>query len=68
MTEDKEANIHVDTLTWWSLEQQLPSGGLNRRPEKLEDVSLFFSPPSQVLACTIMAVDFYTPDVCHSVS
>lgn len=31
--------IDVDTLAWWLSERQLPSGGLNGRPEKLEDVS-----------------------------
>lgn len=28
-----------DTLGWWLAERQLPNGGLNGRPEKLEDVS-----------------------------
>lgn len=27
-----------DTLAWWLCERQLPSGGLNGRPEKLPDV------------------------------
>jgi len=31
--------VDVDTLGWWLAERQLPSGGLNGRPEKLEDVS-----------------------------
>ena len=33
----------VDTpaLAWWISERQLPNGGLNGRPEKLEDVSFF---------------------------
>ena len=26
-------------LAWWLAERQLPNGGLNGRPEKLEDVS-----------------------------
>lgn len=30
--------IDVDTLAWWLSERQLPNGGLNGRPEKLEDV------------------------------
>ena len=34
--------VDVDTLAWWLSERQLPSGGLNGRPEKLEDVSRFF--------------------------
>ena len=31
--------VDVDTLVWWLSERQQPSGGLNGRPEKLEDVS-----------------------------
>ena len=31
--------VDVDTLAWWLSERQLTSGGLNGRPEKLEDVS-----------------------------
>jgi geranylgeranyl transferase type-2 subunit beta len=30
--------IDVPTLGWWLAERQLPNGGLNGRPEKLEDV------------------------------
>ena len=30
--------VDVETLGWWLAERQLPSGGLNGRPEKLEDV------------------------------
>ena len=30
--------INVDLLGWWLCERQLPSGGLNGRPEKLPDV------------------------------
>jgi prenyltransferase beta subunit len=30
--------INVDLLGWWLAERQLPSGGLNGRPEKLQDV------------------------------
>ena len=39
--------VNVDTLAWWLSERQQPSGGLNGRPEKLEDVSplFFFSSP-----------------------
>jgi len=37
--------VDVDTLAWWLSERQLPSGGLNGRPEKLEDV-FFFTPES----------------------
>jgi hypothetical protein len=31
--------VDKDTLCWWLCERQLPNGGLNGRPEKLEDVS-----------------------------
>ncbi|KAM8716601.1 hypothetical protein ACLKA7_003476 [Drosophila subpalustris] len=30
--------LDVDKLGWWLCERQLPSGGLNGRPEKLPDV------------------------------
>ena len=29
------------TLSWWLAERQLPNGGLNGRPEKLEDVRIY---------------------------
>ncbi|KAJ7937231.1 rab geranylgeranyltransferase [Mycena leptocephala] len=29
--------VDSDTLAWWLAERQLPNGGLNGRPEKLED-------------------------------
>ncbi len=35
--------VDVDTLAWWLAERQLPNGGLNGRPEKLEDVSMRFA-------------------------
>jgi len=31
-------HVDADTLGWWLCERQLPSGGLNGRPEKLPDV------------------------------
>lgn len=31
-------HVDVDTLGWWLAERQLECGGLNGRPEKLEDV------------------------------
>lgn len=31
-------HINPDMLGWWLCERQLPSGGLNGRPEKLPDV------------------------------
>ncbi|KAG9004699.1 hypothetical protein FRB93_010189 [Tulasnella sp. JGI-2019a] len=34
-----EAEVDQDTVGWWLAERQLPNGGLNGRPEKLEDVS-----------------------------
>ena len=37
---DRLDAIDVDTLAWWLAERQLPNGGLNGRPEKLEDVIL----------------------------
>lgn len=36
---DRLEEIDQDTLGWWLAERQLPSGGLNGRPDKLEDVS-----------------------------
>ena len=30
--------INADLLGWWLAERQLPCGGLNGRPEKLQDV------------------------------
>lgn len=30
--------IDTDSLSWWLSERQLPNGGLNGRPQKLEDV------------------------------
>lgn len=37
---DRLDEVDVDTLGWWLAERQLPNGGLNGRPEKLEDVRL----------------------------
>jgi len=34
--------VDVPTLGWWLAERQLPNGGMNGRPEKLEDVRIFF--------------------------
>ena len=33
--------IDLPTLGWWLAERQLPNGGMNGRPEKLEDVCIF---------------------------
>ena len=31
--------VDLDSCSWWLCERQLPNGGLNGRPEKLEDAS-----------------------------
>jgi prenyltransferase beta subunit len=33
-------DVDQDMLGWWLAERQLPNGGLNGRPEKLEDVRI----------------------------
>ncbi len=33
--------VDLPTLGWWLAERQLPSGGMNGRPEKLEDVCAY---------------------------
>jgi hypothetical protein len=35
---DKLDEVNHQTLSWWLAERQLPNGGLNGRPQKLEDV------------------------------
>ena len=40
---DKLKEVDTDMLAWWLAERQLPNGGLNGRPEKLEDVRIFSS-------------------------
>jgi geranylgeranyl transferase type-2 subunit beta len=35
---DELHRVDADHLGWWLSERQLPNGGLNGRPEKLEDV------------------------------
>ena len=35
---DRLEEVDEQTLGWWLAERQLPNGGLNGRPEKLEDV------------------------------
>lgn len=37
--------VDVPTLGWWLAERQLPNGGMNGRPEKLEDVHILLLPP-----------------------
>ena len=39
---DRMDIIDSHALAWWLSERQLPNGGLNGRPEKLEDVSGWF--------------------------
>ncbi|KAF8711701.1 Terpenoid cyclases Protein prenyltransferase, partial [Rhizoctonia solani] len=39
---DKLDEVDQSTLGWWLAERQLPNGGLNGRPEKLEDVCYSF--------------------------
>lgn len=39
-----------DLLGWWLAERQLPNGGLNGRPEKLEDVRLYIKGSLRCLA------------------
>ena len=40
---DRMEEVDKDMLAWWLAERQLPNGGLNGRPEKLEDVCLVSS-------------------------
>jgi geranylgeranyl transferase type-2 subunit beta len=35
---DRLEEVDQEMLGWWLAERQLPNGGLNGRPEKLEDV------------------------------
>ena len=37
---DRLDEVDHESLAWWLSERQLPNGGLNGRPEKLEDVRL----------------------------
>ena len=41
--------VDQPTLCWWLSERQLPCGGLNGRPEKLEDVSFMFTCRSAII-------------------
>ena len=38
---DRLDEVDEEVLGWWLSERQLPTGGLNGRPEKLEDVRPF---------------------------
>ena len=35
--------VDLPALGWWLAERQLHNGGMNGRPEKLEDVRIFFT-------------------------
>ena len=39
MLDRLDGEVDQQMLGWWLAERQLPNGGLNGRPEKLEDVS-----------------------------
>jgi len=41
---DRLNEVDEEVLGWWLSERQLPTGGLNGRPEKLEDVCPFLLP------------------------
>ena len=53
--------IDQETLAWWLSERQLPNGGLNGRPEKLEDVCFHFK-----LAKLAMRLISNLRQVCYS--
>lgn len=58
--------VQSDTLCWWLCERQLPNGGLNGRPEKLEDVSLLLvHPPTSSIKWILMSVNIMK-QVCYS--
>lgn len=58
---DRLEDVDAETLAWWLAERQLPNGGLNGRPEKLEDVSV------SVLDSSVR-VRVPTSGGCHEVS
>lgn len=39
---DRLDEVDNQMLGWWLAERQLPNGGLNGRPEKLEDVGAIY--------------------------
>jgi prenyltransferase beta subunit len=41
---DRLEEVDAQTLGWWLAERQLPNGGLNGRPQKLEDVGKLPNP------------------------
>lgn len=50
---DKLDEVDHETLCWWLAERQLPNGGLNGRPEKLEDVCMFMFCTDLILRLTV---------------
>lgn len=58
---DRIEEVDAETLGWWLAERQLPNGGLNGRPEKLEDVSVYILHSS-------VRVRVPTSGVCRAVS
>ncbi|KAH9946202.1 rab geranylgeranyltransferase [Epithele typhae] len=57
---DRLDEIDQETLGWWLSERQLPNGGLNGRPEKLEDVCYSFWVLSSL--CTLNKVAWINSD------
>lgn len=59
---DKLDEVDEQTLAWWLAERQLPSGGLNGRPEKKED--------ARILSCLtdrfVLILDEPPCQVCYS--
>ena len=45
-----------DHLAWWLAERQLPSGGLNGRPEKLPDVCYSWSVRMCLVFCSTIII------------
>jgi hypothetical protein len=54
---DRLDEVDEDMLSWWLAERQLPNGGLNGRPEKLEDVCVFGFPCISLASCTMPSKD-----------
>jgi hypothetical protein len=65
---DKLDEVDHQTLSWWLAERQLPNGGLNGRPEKLEDVRFPFSLFCHVLLFMLMIQVCYSFWVLSSLS
>jgi geranylgeranyl transferase type-2 subunit beta len=53
---DRLDEVDQPTLCWWLSERQLPNGGLNGRPEKLEDVSFSSTDRSSVFTILLYQV------------